>query len=58
MQSNVAFGPWAAPGSQNELEGVDYGYMLAEPEPLDWAVEDIFLTETVGLISGNGGAGK
>jgi RecA-family ATPase len=42
----------------DELEGVDYQYMLAEPEPLEWAVQDTFLTETVGLISGNGGAGK
>lgn len=42
----------------DELEGVDYDYMLAEPEPLDWAVQDTFLSETVGLISGNGGAGK
>jgi RecA-family ATPase len=42
----------------DELEGVDYNYMLAEPEPLEWAVQDTFLTETVGLISGNGGAGK
>jgi RecA-family ATPase len=52
----VQFGPLA--GRRDELEGVDYDYMLAEPEPLDWAVRDIFLSETVGLISGNGGAGK
>lgn len=58
MQSNVAFGPWAEPKQQDELEGVDYSYMLAEPEPLDWAVDNLFLSETVGLISGNGGAGK
>jgi RecA-family ATPase len=51
--------PFVPPGlRQDELEGVDWDYMLAEPEPLDWAVENIFLTETVGLISGNGGAGK
>ena len=53
----VQFGPWAKE-RPDELEGVDYDYMLAEPEPLDWAVQDTFLTETVGLISGNGGAGK
>lgn len=50
------FGPRAR--HDNELEGVDYDYMMAEPEPLDWAVENTFLSETVGLISGNGGAGK
>ncbi len=52
--------PWAPKlvADQDELEGVDYDYMLAEPEPLDWAVENTFLSETVGLISGNGGAGK
>ncbi|MES2136186.1 MAG: AAA family ATPase, partial [Pseudomonadota bacterium] len=49
--------PFAAP-RPDELEGVDYDYMLAEPEPLEWAVENTFLSETVGLISGNGGAGK
>lgn len=49
--------PFAAP-RPDDLEGVDYDYMLAEPEPLDWAVENTFLSETVGLISGNGGAGK
>lgn len=52
----VRFGPLAE--RADELEGVDYGYMLAEPEPLDWAVQDLFLTGTVGLISGNGGVGK
>jgi len=50
------FGPRAR--RDDDLEGVDYDYMLAEPEPLDWAVENTFLTETVGLVSGNGGAGK
>ena len=43
---------------RDALEDVDYDYMIAEPEPLEWAVQDIFLSETVGLISGNGGAGK
>jgi RecA-family ATPase len=56
MAKVVKFGPFAE--RRDELEGVDYDYMLAEPEPLDWAVQDIFLSETVGLISGNGGAGK
>jgi len=52
--------PWAPKlvADASELEGVDYDYMLAEPEPLDWAVENTFLSETVGLVSGNGGAGK
>lgn len=52
----VRFGPLAE--RTDELEGVDYGYMLAEPEPLDWAVQDLFRIGSVGLISGNGGAGK
>lgn len=52
----VQFGPHAR--REDDLEGVDYDYMLAEPEPLDWVVENTFLSETVGLISGNGGAGK
>lgn len=52
----VQFGPMVE--RRDDLEGVDYDYMLAEPEPLEWAVENTFLTETVGLISGNGGAGK
>lgn len=58
----VQFGPLAdraeAERINPQLEGVDYTYMLAEPEPLDWAVQDLFLTETVGLISGSGGLGK
>jgi RecA-family ATPase len=53
----IVAGPWAKE-RPDELEGVDYDYMLAEPEPLDWMVADTFLSETVGLISGNGGAGK
>lgn len=53
----VPFGPMAD-RAEDQLEGVDYAYMLAEPEPLDWAVENIFLTGTVGLVSGNGGVGK
>ncbi len=56
MAEVVRFGPLAE--RADELEGVDYDYMLAEPEPLEWAVEGTFLSETVGLISGNGGAGK
>lgn len=52
----VQFGPLGE--RADELEGVDYGYMLAEPEPLDWAVQDLFRIGSVGLISGNGGAGK
>ena len=55
MAEVLRFGPQV---NRDDLEGVDYDYMLAEPEPLVWAVEDIFLSETVGLISGNGGAGK
>jgi RecA-family ATPase len=52
------FRPRVGPTPAAQIEGVDYDYMMAEPEPLVWAVENIFLSETVGLISGNGGAGK
>jgi RecA-family ATPase len=51
------FGPRARP-RDDDLDGVDWDYMLAEPEPLDWVVENTFLSDTVGLVSGNGGAGK
>lgn len=42
----------------DELDGIEYDRLLREPPPRDWMVDGCFMRGTVGLISGNGGAGK
>ena len=52
----VQFGPRKT--IDDELNGIEYGFMLQEPEPDNWMVDNCFLAGEVGIISGNGGAGK